>query len=232
MKPRIGIITRYNEKEKQYFSTSAYVLAIAAAGGVPVQLPLVDSDDADSLIGCVDGLLITGGPDVSPLLYEEEPCQRMGGCCQHNDLMEFALLRSAVAAGKPVLGICRGLQVINVAYGGTLYQDIPSQLPGSLLHLQNSARGEATHTVQIVPGSYAHEICGSEKIYVNTFHHQSVKEVGKTLKITANAPDGIVEAIENDDGSVFAVQWHPENMYEEHPEHRAIFEKFVQRCMR
>ena len=231
MKPRIGIITRYNEKERQYFSTSAYVLAIAAAGGVPVQLPLVDIDDADSLIGCVDGLLVTGGPDVSPLLYGEEPCQNMGGCCQHNDLMEFALVRSAVAAGKPVLGICRGLQVINVAYGGTLYQDIPSQLAGSHLHLQKSARGEATHTVRITPGSYAYEVCGGEKIYVNTFHHQSVKDIGKGLKITAHASDGIVEAIENEGGLVFAVQWHPENMYEEHPEHRAIFEKFVQRCV-
>ncbi len=232
MKPRIGIITRYNEKDRQYLSTSAYVLAVAAAGGVPVQLPLVDIDDTESLIGCVDGLLLTGGPDVSPLLYGEEPCNKMGSCRQFNDQMEIALLHAATAAKKPVLGICRGLQVINVGYGGTLYQDIPSQIPGSGMHLQPSGRNERTHTVYLTAGSYACRVCGDEKIYVNTFHHQSVKDIGKGLTITGRAADGVVEAIENEDGSVFAVQWHPEGMYEEYPEHRAVFETFIKRCMR
>ena len=230
MKPRIGVITRYNDKERKYFSNASYVHAVSDAGGIPVQLPLVDKEDADRLIESVDGLMLTGGPDVTPILYGEEPCNKMGACNRHNDEMEIALLMAAVAAKKPVLGICRGLQVINVAYGGTLYQDIPSQVPNSIMHLQPSGREEETHSVAITPGSYAYEVHKSEKIYVNSFHHQGIKDLAEGFKITGMAPDGIPEAIENDDASIFAVQWHPEEMYDVYPEHSLIFKTFIDRC--
>ena len=230
MKPRIGVITRYNDKDRKYLSNSSYVQAVADNGGIAVQLPLVDIDDVERLMECVDGLLLTGGPDVSTLLYGEEPCVKMGAACQHNDLMEMALMRAAMAEGKPVLGICRGIQVINETLGGTLYQDIPSQLPAAEMHHQSSARDEVTHSVSVTPGTYAYKVFGAEKIYVNTFHHQAIKDLGEGLTITARAKDGIVEAVENADGSVFGVQWHPEELYRLYPEHRAIFTTFIDRC--
>ena len=202
MKPRIGIMSRYLAKDNRFITKAGYIYAISAVGGLPIQIPIADIADVDTLAGMMDGIIITGGADVTPLVYGEQP----------------------------VPAICRGIQVINVAFGGTLYQYIPSQIARDICHNQGAAGTERTHSAAIEPGSYMHGIAKCDTMLVNSFHHQALNTIGDGLKVSARAMDGVVEAVENADGSVFAVQWHPELLYAENPEHRAIFETFVNRC--
>ena len=230
MKPRIGIMSRYLAKDNRFVTKAGYIYAISAVGGLPIQIPIADIADVDAIAGMVDGIIITGGADVTPLVYGEQPVPAIGPTCGANDRFEIALIHAALAKKKPVLGIYRGIQVINVAFGGTLYQDIPSQISRDICHNQGAAGTERTHSVAIEPGSYMHGIAKCDTMLVNSFHHQALNTIGDGLKVSARAMDGVVEAVENADGSVFAVQWHPELLYAENPEHRAIFETFVNRC--
>ena len=209
MKPRIGIMSRYLAKDNRFVTKAGYIYAISAVGGLPIQIPIADIADVDAIVGMV--------PAIGPT-------------CGANDRFEIALIHAALAKKKPVLGICRGIQVINVAFGGTLYQDIPSQISRDICHNQGAAGTERTHSAAIEPGSYMHGIAKCDTMLVNSFHHQALNTIGDGLKVSARAMDGVVEAVENADGSVFAVQWHPELLYAENPEHRAIFETFVNRC--
>lgn len=230
MKPRIGIMSRYLAKDNRFVTKAGYIYAISAVGGLPIQIPIADIADVDAIAGMVDGIIITGGADVTPLVYGEQPVPAIGPTCGANDRFEIALIHAALAKKKPMLGICRGIQVINVAFGGTLYQDIPSQISRDICHNQGAAGTERTHSAAIEPGSYMHGIAKCDTMLVNSFHHQALNTIGDGLKVSARAMDGVVEAVENADGSVFAVQWHPELLYAENPEHRAIFEAFVKRC--
>ena len=224
-KPVIGISALLYEESRDYRITHSYAEAVTDAGAIAVMLPAcLPQEDVDALLPGIDGLLIPGGADVDPLLYGEEPRQNLGLTKASNDHFEIRLLRAARAAHKPILGVCRGEQVLNVAFGGTLYQDLPSQLPDSLRHRQTPVdRNEGTHTLDIVPDSLLFELYGTEKLAVNSFHHQAVKDLAPGFSVSARARDGVVEAIEIREENILGVQWHPEAMYLAHPQHLGLF---------
>lgn len=235
-RPRIGITSWHRNDadrlERWEAIRDTYTGAIRMAGGLPLIFPI--ADDAPGLIGdfleSVDGLLFTGGEDVAPAYYREtlDPrCQEPDG---ERDLFEIHLARAAMARRVPILGICRGLQVLNVAAGGTLYQDLTCR-PGTREYHAASGtdRQRPIHAVRIVPGSRLHEIMGLAESQVTSTHHQLVKDLAPGFQVGAESvEDGIVEGIEGP-GPAFlvAVQWHPERLYKERAEHLALFRALV-----
>ncbi|TDY50001.1 putative glutamine amidotransferase [Alicyclobacillus sacchari] len=209
-----------------------YVQGVEAAGGVPVVIPYVsDAAVLGALAERLDGLLLTGGDDVDPNLYGEEPQIGLGALEPARDRIELALIHMMRAQRKPILGICRGMQVLNVALGGTLYQDLPRQWKGKLQHSQKAARGEATHSVRLQAGSRV-SACyhGETVVRVNSFHHQAVKNVAPVLQAVGWDADGLVEAIEGVDTEplLVAVQWHPENMWRADSGALGLFQALVE----
>ncbi|WP_125764232.1 gamma-glutamyl-gamma-aminobutyrate hydrolase family protein [Companilactobacillus hulinensis] len=217
-----------NQQQADFVPRPA-VNAILAAGGVPVSLPYLPEDKIDILLDKLDGILITGGPDVDPTFMGEEPIPELGTTNRNRDLFEIPLIKKAVAKHVPILGICRGAQVINVALGGSVYQDLAVQYdaPTLLKHHQNAPGDQPTHHVKVEESALQKSV-GTES-FVNSRHHQAIKEPAPSVKIVAEAPDGVIEAIENEDASVQAVQWHPENLWQQYPEQLAIFKDFVDR---
>ncbi len=236
MKPIIGmtIMCADVNGSKVYSIHEGYTKAILAAGGLPLYLPAVGSPEeyAELAAQHIDGYLVPGGADVAPLLYGEEPQRTVTYVNSFNDLYEKALILKMAELGKPVIGMCRGIQMINVAFGGTLWQDLPSQVPDSIGHLHRGPLYEGYHTVNLAEGSRLSEIFGENKLYTNTTHHQAVKDPAPGFKVAATAPDGIIEAIEHESKYVFGVQWHPECMFEVHPVFAKYFEAFVEEAKR
>ena len=177
----------------------------------------------------VDGLLLTGGADVDPRLYGAERHRTVERVVPERDAFEIALVREALRRDLPLLAICRGQQVLNVASGGTLVQDIPSQIPGSGAHDPDVERWETAHEVEILPETRLREILGAERVAVNSFHHQSVERLGEGLILSARSPDGVVEGIEARDRRRFAlgVQWHPESFWDHPPGFDRLFQALV-----
>ncbi|HJW84005.1 MAG TPA: gamma-glutamyl-gamma-aminobutyrate hydrolase family protein [Anaerolineae bacterium] len=210
-----------------------YVMAVEAAGGAPVMLPPGLSEDSlRSMFERLNGLLLSGGGDIDPACYGEAPHPASTEINADRDRMELALARQAVDGDKALLSICRGIQVFNVALGGTLVQDIPAQIPGALQHNFDSAsvaRTHIAHPVQIDAGTRLSEVMGVDQAGVNSWHHQSLKQIAPGLKVTALSPDGVIEAVELP-GHRFAlgVQWHPEWLYDRQPEMKRLFEALVQ----
>ena len=209
-----------------------YLESVRRAGGEPIEV-VVGSEDPEHLLGRVDGLMLTGGGDVDPALYGETPHGTFEAAETGRDAFEIALARAAVKSGIPFLAICRGMQVLNVAMGGTLVQDIPSEVTGALEHSVPQPRFHIAHEVWVSKGSrlatlLADHMEDGETCHVNSRHHQSVKEVAKGFDITATSPDGVVEAMEKPDAAFcVAVQWHPENFWRT-GEFRELFEGLVQ----
>jgi putative glutamine amidotransferase len=236
-KPVIGITANslFSENgafpgmERVYVNQS-YLHSVEKAGGIPVLLPTVSSDsDITEQLGRVDGVILSGGCDINPLLFGEEPVTKLEFVLADRDEYEIALTRLSYQSGKPLLGICRGIQVLNVAFGGSLYQDIHSQAANCCLkHSQSSRRDFAGHTVDIMPGSLLHDIIGKTALPVNSFHHQAVKDVAHDFITTARARDGIIEAIEKP-GKRFllGVQWHPEMLVDSYPVMLELFKRLV-----
>lgn len=192
-----------------------YHRAIVDAGAVPVIVPPLDSDSLDEWLDAVSvaGLLLSGGADVDPALFGEEPVAGLGRVSRQRDDYEIALFRAAERRRIPVLGICRGLQVVNVARGGTLWQDMASQLGEQYAcHDQTQATEIGTHEVLIEPGSKVAALFESTRLNTNTHHHQAVKSVGDGLTVSAVAADGTIEALEDSSANIVAVQFHPERM--------------------
>ncbi|MDR0297491.1 MAG: gamma-glutamyl-gamma-aminobutyrate hydrolase family protein [Streptococcaceae bacterium] len=210
--------------------------AIFAAGGLPIIVPLPENTaladaTAAEILSFVDGVIIPGGADIDPQFFGESPIPGLGRTNYKRDTFEIALVAAAVTAGKPVLGICRGLQVINVALGGTLYQDLAAQFPGnSIKHAQAAYGSHPTHRVAIAADSLLTPIYGEEAA-VNSRHHQAIKEIPSALTEIASAPDGVVEAIVSADSRILGVQWHPENMWRDFPAHFQLFKDFVNRSV-
>ncbi|MCI8441581.1 MAG: gamma-glutamyl-gamma-aminobutyrate hydrolase family protein [Provencibacterium sp.] len=231
MKPLIGI-TACLEEEKSYKTGSSYVKAVLRAGGVPVLLPCAAGPEAcKQLVNTVDGILIPGGVDSAPQLFGEEPLPQVS--CMDGDLdrFELELIHRATDMGKPILAICRGCQIINIAFGGTLYQDIPSQLPEAQGHYQQTAsRSEPYHMVSILPKTALAAALGEGELVTNSFHHQAVKRLAEGFRVCARTRDGIIEGIENSDGSILGVQWHPECMEERFPRFQRLFCAFIERA--
>ncbi|MBI5948136.1 MAG: gamma-glutamyl-gamma-aminobutyrate hydrolase family protein [Chloroflexi bacterium] len=209
---------------------AAYLHAVQQAGGVPVLLPpqLRPAQLLD-LLQALDGIVLTGGGDISPALYGEEPHPATEFVSEQRDSLEIACLRYALEQDLPLLCICRGMQVLNVALGGSLVQDIPSQVQGAILHRQAGSRSEPTHAVWLKQGSRTAELLGTITPMVNALHHQAVNALGQGLEAVGQAPDGVVEAIEMPGREAFlvAVQWHPEEMVGSSEEARRIFEGLV-----
>ncbi|WP_335582987.1 gamma-glutamyl-gamma-aminobutyrate hydrolase family protein [Companilactobacillus crustorum] len=217
-----------NEKSMD-FIPRPLVEGILKAGGIPVGLPHIPKEEINGLIARLDGIIFPGGPDVDPTFMGEEPIPSLGVTNRERDLFEIALIRTAVAKKVPILGICRGAQIINVALGGTVYQDINAQYPGKVIkHHQSSPGGQPTHFVSVDHNSKLFQAIG-DNAFVNSRHHQAIKDLSTELKIAATASDGIIEAVENTDATVQAVQWHPENMWQEYPRQLQIFRDFIDR---
>ncbi len=191
----------------------AYILSVLNAGGLPVVLPPADSDEAIAeTVGAVDGLLVSGGNDLQPQRYGEEPGWGMGPFSPERDHLDFAAIRAAYGAGKPIFGICRGIQSINVFFGGTLYQDLRREKSCTVKHYQDSESSRASHTVEISRDSMLYPLLGG-RIMTNSFHHQAVRRAAPDFLVGARAADGVVEAMEATRGPfVLGVQWHPELM--------------------
>ncbi|HSF30902.1 MAG TPA: gamma-glutamyl-gamma-aminobutyrate hydrolase family protein [Candidatus Tectomicrobia bacterium] len=207
-----------------------YVHAVLASGGLPVLLPAVESDECrEAYVQSLDGLLIPGSPaDVDPWRYGEEPHGRLGPVNPLRTDFEIHLVRLALRRELPVFGICGGSQVLNVALGGSLYQDIPSQVAKAYKH---SASPEPSHSIDIVPGTRLGAILGTQEMRVNSLHHQAVKGPGQGLMISASARDGIIEAVEmHSQAFVIGVQWHPERLFAEDEGAQRLFSAFVQQA--
>lgn len=236
MRPIIGLTHSIQLDEKKLYMPMSYSIAVRKAGGTPVLLPITRDDEViESYAGLVDGVLFSGGDDIDPRSYGEDQVWPCGDICPLRDEFEIKLARLLMEKypEKPVLGVCRGEQVLNVALGGTLYQDLKSQLPGCISHQQHQIAPYASHSVTLTEGSKLHAIFGGTKISANSHHHQAVKQIADGLKVTAIAPDGVVEGFEKPDHPYFvAVQWHPERLVEraENAPHKQLFTSFVDAC--
>lgn len=237
-KPVIGITPSPTALERPhgvfhtYGIADTYTTAVEAAGGVPVIIPPQDGNAAQ-LAGLVDGLLISGGGDIDPIHYgEPERHPTTDGIHAGRDQLEFGLLREAIERGIPTLCICRGIQVLNVVQGGTLYQDVADLYSAELEHRQFKAgieRHEPSHAVTATAGSLLARAYGATELQVNSFHHQGIKDLGAGLVAIGWAPDGLIEAVElSGHPWLLGVQWHPEMMYAAHAEHLGPFRALVE----
>ena len=214
--------------------TAAYVTALESAGLIPIIVPPLSSADAAAVVlDSVSGLVLTGGEDVDPARYGEKRHEKVLSVSTARDATETALIKEAQERGTPVLAICRGIQILNVALGGTLVQDIASQCETDIEHDESSARNSRSHEVSVEPGSLIARAVGTEHLTVNSFHHQSVKRVADGMRVTARSPDGIIEGLESTDETnwwVMAVQWHPEEMTDSaEPWDRGLFKAFARK---
>jgi putative glutamine amidotransferase len=216
--PRIGIsgVARFWEGTQRTGVNAAYVQSVMGAGGVPLILsPLLGPSHAARALEGIDGLLLTGGEDIDPAWYGADPSPRLHPPSRDRDIFELALFAVARERGLPILGICRGIQLINVALGGSLYQDLPTERPGGLDHNPGTSRTTRSHRVRLAPGSRAAGALGREPVAVNSFHHQAVRDLAPGLVASGWTEDGLIEAAESPPGAAWllAVQWHPEEMH-------------------
>ena len=233
MKSVIGIITCGFENERQFVSQN-YIEAIQRSGALPLLLPILPFHSTDIHLdyqqyGSVcDGFLFCGGGDITPIFFDEEPLDASGVTDIKTDIFQLSFMEYVLSLQKPVLAICRGMQVLNTALGGTIYQDNTLIPRTTLSHMQRSIRrSDVSHRVSFEPGSILHSICG-ETTYTNSFHHQSVHTPVGQILISGRTSDGIIEAIEVEDHPfAVGVQWHPECMYKTSREMRNLFLRFV-----
>lgn len=233
-KPVIGITARV-EKDQMYSLDPVYGKAILQSGGLPLIVPNVDLEDIPLLCERLDGLIVTGGGDINPTLYGEEPHLRLGEVYPGSDEYEKELILNFLKLDKPFIGMCRGLQMLNIALGGTNYQDLEAQFEGTLYqHKQLAMRTHRTHSVELEEGSKLLEIMEESKFHVNSFHHQGVKDVSSELKIAARAADGLVEALESETYQfVMGIQWHPEEFAVQGDQaSKKLFDRFVEECQK
>lgn len=231
-RPVIGVLPNYEWKTGEISISKAYLDPLLEQGAVPFLLPFTEKGDVlQEILDACSGLLLSGGPDIHPVLFGEDMHQNCGQTCPLRDTPEMELVRLAAAQDKPVLGICRGVQAMNVALGGTLYQDIPSQTASRLCHAQKPPYSIAVHRVQIERESLLYQVLEEESVLVNSMHHQAVKTPAPSLTVAAVAPDGGIEALWRPENRFFlGVQWHPECMYASSRESGRLFQAFIDAC--
>jgi len=212
-----------------------YIVTLTNAGAVPWLIPLIDDATLRDIYESLDGVFLPGGADIDPVSYGRDPHATCDKTDRERDRVELALARWAIADGKPVLGVCRGMQIINLAAGGTLYQDIAEQMAGSIKHDyfpfggSNLRRDFLAHEVEVAPDSRLANVFGRGALKVNSMHHQGVRDIGAGLVVTATAPDGLVEGVESsDDRYVVGVQWHPEALTDSQEQAKRLFVEFVE----
>lgn len=218
-----------NERDAS-FAPRPIIEALIKSGALPVIIPSVPPELAKHYVTLFDGIIFAGGEDIDPTFYGEEPHQGLGMTYRKRDLSELSLLNESVKAGKAIMGICRGMQLINIGLGGTVYQDLAENPKAQLKHSQLAPGNLPTHHVNTVAGSRIRTIAG-ERAYVNSRHHQGLHQIAPGLRVTAAADDGVVEAVESTaNNQILAVQWHPENMYKHDQVAQNIFKDIVQRA--
>lgn len=231
MKPLVGILPLFDEKKDSYWMLPGYMNGIINAGGIPVMIPFVkDKEDIKQLSESFDGFLFTGGADIDPAYYDEEKKDTCGDLVPYRDTMESQLFKEVYALNKPILGICRGHQLINVLCGGTLYQDLPTEYQSTISHRMKPPYDNKWHTVTIVDQTPLKSCLNKTILPVNSCHHQAVKELGHDLLPMAISEDGLIEACYAPNKKfVWGVQWHPEFMHKE-KESQIIFKEFIRKC--
>ena len=234
-KPVIGISasmfrTLASTTIKSYIN-EYYVNAVSDAGGIPIVLPITDDESViPGMVSVIDGLILSGGADVNPLIYGEEPHPALEKLMPRRDTFETKLLKTVIDKGLPVFGICRGEQFINVFHGGTLYQDIHKMTDSDVRHRQLGNQEMGTHTIDVKEGSWLHGVLG-KKTVVNSYHHQAVKDLAPGFEVVARSKDGTIEAIEKKEGPFcVAVQWHPEMMQKNNKLMNNLFKEFIKEC--
>ncbi|MCE9560959.1 MAG: gamma-glutamyl-gamma-aminobutyrate hydrolase family protein [Planctomycetes bacterium] len=239
-RPVIGIATQTlpaftGERQTCWLMGRSYIEAMRAVGGVPWLIPLIphDRDTLNEIFDRLDGVFITGGVDVDPACYGEPKSPLCGTIDPDRDAVEIALLKHALDRKLPVLAVCRGLQILNVACGGTLYQDVAAQVPAALKHdhfptPEQPSRKFLAHDITVKSGSRLGKILGDAVVPVNSMHHQAIKDLAPSLAATAYAPDGIIEGVEGTGSQfVIAVQWHPEELTDTQPGMARLFTEFA-----
>jgi len=233
MKPIIGVTSITNPDNKRVYEVECrYLESIVESGGIPEIIPTnIKLEDCRQIISRINGLLIPGGMDINPLTYGEDPHPTVRYSIKQHDKIEIELVRLAREYNIPVIGICRGAQVINVAFGGNLYQDIAIQFKNEICHRQVLSNfDETTHIVVIEENSYIGRLLGKQILEVNSHHHQSIRRVAEGFSVAARARDGVIEAIESTDGMIIGIQWHPEKLFYVSEESQKLFRDFIGRC--
>lgn len=234
MKPIIGVTASLELGRDEYGIELADTEAIVAAGGLPIMLPhLMEEADIDEIAEHIDGLFLAGGYDIDPTLFDEEPHPNLGVIIPSRDAFELALAKKVLALKKPILGVCRGAQILNIAVGGDMYQDITTQVKTDLLqHQQKAPRFHGSHFIDVTEGSLLHRLTGLHRMKVNSRHHQANRQVPEPFIVSGVSSDGIVEAIESTQHHfALGVQWHPENMARaKDSASLGIFAGFIEAC--
>lgn len=228
-KPIIGALPLVDSEKNCYWMLPGYMKGIELAGGIPVMLPLTsDKEIISQIVNDFDGFLFTGGHDVSPSVYGFEKSADCGECSDERDSMEKIIFELAFELNKSMFGICRGIQFFNAVMGGTLYQDLPSEYGSSVNHHQTPPYHIPVHTVDICPSSPLYLALKTDKLSVNSYHHQAIKDLSPELAAMAISEDGLIESVYSPNKRfVWAVQWHPEFSYEVDEASRKLFEMFV-----
>jgi gamma-glutamyl-gamma-aminobutyrate hydrolase PuuD len=231
-KPLIGI-SAYHSKNRDSGAHNTYVNAIIKAGGIPVIIPLTtDMNALYDIVTRIDGLIMTGGDDVYPSYYNESPIEQLGAVDSIRDRYDLTLIKMSSDRMLPILGICRGIQLINVALGGTLYQDLPTQHPSGVVHSQKEPSDVGTHDIEVADGTLLSKMIGAGNFKVNSFHHQAVKKVAPGFRVSALSADSIVEAMETiSERNIIAVQFHPECLILKDDTMLPVFRNLVQRSL-
>ena len=234
MKPIIGMLAEV-DSELSVKLQNSYVKAIEQSGGIPILLPYVrDGGSIKQFVELADGFCFTGGVDVEPQRYGEQTKETCGEIQYARDELEFKVFDEIVHTNKPILAICRGIQLVNVALGGTLYQDIPTELETTMLHRQTEPKDSPSHEVNVEENTPLYALVGgAARITANSFHHQAIKQLGKGLAVMSRADDGIIEAVFGTDYPYLrAYQWHPERLCGIDTNNRRIFDDFIEACRR
>ena len=229
-RPWIGIPTRYQEKSELVGQIRHYLDAVLWAGGLPLLIPSTgDRQVIREYVERVQGILLPGSPtDIDPARYSATPHAKLGRLYPEREATDFAILDIAEQTDQPVLGICFGVQSINVYRGGSLVQDIPSVIPDHQTHDEDDGKAPARHMIHIPEDSFIARLAGRSEVEVNSYHHQSVQSPGRNLRPVAFAPDGVIEAVEDTTGRfVIGVQWHPERGWKDDPFSQALFTSFI-----
>ena len=229
-RPIIALMPLYDEKKDSYWMLPGYMEALEEQGAIPLMPPLnADRTQLDFFLEECDGFVLTGGQDISPRLYGQEPSARCGLTLPLRDDMDAYVLKGAVQRDKAVLGICRGHQLMNAVYGGTLYQDIPAECPSEVDHRMQPPYDGCAHMVRLETESPLARLLESEELAVNSCHHQAIRELAAPFRAMAVAPDGLIEAIYMPEKRfVWGVQWHPEFSYQVNQGSRKIFAAFLE----
>lgn len=225
MKPIIGLTMHTSERKLEV--NASYIESIERAGGIPVCLPFLTAEGQGTVLAKLDGLLVIGGYDINPLLYGQQPHTSLGEVVTKRDTSDLSIVKQALAMDLPILAICRGHQLLNVALGGTLIQHIPAQVPGAILHTQRAARHELTHTVELISPRFQ-QLFGATEVLTNSFHHQAIDIVGDGLVVAAVTKDGVIEGLEYPAARYcVSVQWHPEELVRVDEYAAKLFTSFI-----